>query len=75
MGDHSTYQRIVKEVNARSEAYTKKVVQEPIRTAAQVAWQGRDYAKVRELYESIEADLTPIEGKRLYYAKSHSSGT
>jgi hypothetical protein len=74
-GDPRTYQRLVKDAEARSEAYTKEVVQQPIRTAAHAAWQKRDYAKVRELYESIDADLTPVERKRLDYAKSHSSGT
>jgi len=74
-GAPGAYQRLVKDAEARSEAYTKEVVQQPIRTAAHAAWQRRDYAKVRELYESIEADLTPVEQKRLDYAKSHSSGT
>ncbi|RKX23425.1 MAG: hypothetical protein DRP47_12810 [Candidatus Zixiibacteriota bacterium] len=70
-GDIDTYQRLVAEAKARSEAYTKKVVQEPIRTAAIDAWQKHDYAKVKELYESIGADLTAVEKKRLEYAKSH----
>jgi len=74
-GAPGTYERLVKDIEARSEAYTKEIVQQPIRTAAHAAWQRGDFAKVRELYESIDADLTPVERKRLDYAKSHSSGT
>jgi hypothetical protein len=70
-GDIDTYQRLGAEAETRSEVYTKKVVQEPIRTAAIAAWQRHDYAKVKELYESIAADLTAVEKKRLEYAKSH----
>lgn len=73
-GDPKTYQRLVKEAEARSESYTNEVVQEPIRAAAHAAWQRHDYAKVCRLYESIAADLTPVERKRLAYAKSHLSG-
>jgi hypothetical protein len=71
-GEPDMYQRLVSEAEARSEAYTKEVVQEPIRTAATDAWQRHDYAKVRELYEALGADLTDIEEKRLEYARSHS---
>lgn len=72
-GDTGTYQHLVAEAQARSEAYTKKVVQEPIRSAAIDAWQRHDYARVRELYGAILADLTAVEKKRLEYARSHES--
>jgi hypothetical protein len=70
-GDAETYKRLIKEAEARSEAYTKEVVQQPIRLAAEAAWQRRDYTKARELYESIAEDLTTVEKGRLEYAKSH----
>lgn len=73
-GDIRTFQRLVRDSEARSKAYTKEVVQQPIRATAHDAWQKREYAKVRELYESIEADLTPVERKRLEYAKSQLFG-
>jgi hypothetical protein len=74
-GDPAAYQRIGKLSRRHNEAYTKQVVQQPIRQAAQEAWQKRDYPKVRALYEAMEGDLTPVEKKRLAYAKAHSSGT
>jgi hypothetical protein len=72
IGDPTVYQRMREVTRRRNEAYTKQVVQQPIRQAAEDAWQKHDYAKVRDLYEPIEDDLTPVEKKRLDYAKSHS---
>lgn len=72
IGDPTVYQRMREATRRRNEAYTKQVVQQPIRQAAEDAWQKHDYAKVRDLYERIEDDLTPVERKRLSYAKSHS---
>lgn len=74
-GDPAAYERIGEAARQHNEAYTKQVVQRPIREAAESAWEKRDYATVRALYEPIEGDLTPVEKKRLDYAKSHSSGT
>lgn len=71
-GDPTVYQRIGDLARQHNEVYTKQVVQRPIRKADEDAWQKHDYAKVRDLYDSIEADLTPSEKKRLNYAKSHS---
>jgi hypothetical protein len=63
------YQRMADISRARADAYTKEVVQSPLREAAKEAWLRHDYARIRELYESIEADLTPSERRRLKYAK------
>lgn len=71
-GEPAVYERMDETARHRNEAYTKQVVQGPIRKAAEKAWQEHDYAKVRDLYDSIEPDLTPVERKRLEYAKSHS---
>jgi hypothetical protein len=71
-GDPITYRHIADFGRQQREAYTKQVVNEPLRKAAEDAWQQRDYAKVRAVYESIESDLNPWEKRRLEYAKSHS---
>ena len=71
-GDAETYQRLVDETADRSKEYTREVVQHPVREAAENAWKNRDYAKVHELYGSIESDLTPVERGRLEYAASKS---
>jgi hypothetical protein len=68
-GDSAICQRMAAAARLRNEAYTKQVVQTPIRRAAEEAWRGHDYSKVRELYESIEADLTPSETGKLNYAR------
>jgi hypothetical protein len=70
-GESAIYQRMAEVARLRNGAYTKQVVQTPIRKAAEEAWQRHDYPKVRELYESIEADLTPTEKTKLKYAKDH----
>jgi len=58
----------------RNEAYTKEVIQTPIRKAAEARWQDHDYVAVRDLYGSIESDLTQVEKKRLEYARSFIAG-
>jgi hypothetical protein len=73
-GDSSTYDRIAETARLRDTVFTKAIVQKPIRAAADSAWHSHDYAKVRDLYQTIEADLTPVENERLKYARSHSTG-
>jgi hypothetical protein len=71
-GEPAVYERMGEAARLRNAAYTNRILQEPIRKAAEKAWQEHDYVKVRDLYDPIEADLTPTERKRLEYAKSHS---
>ena len=71
-GDRAVYRKAIDVSNAVNLAYNKKMAQGPVREAAEKAWHRRDYAKVRELYESIAADLTVVERKRLSYAGSHA---
>lgn len=70
-GEPATYRRMAKVARHRNEVYTKQVVQTPVRKAAEEAWHHHDYPKVRELYESIESDLTSTEKAKLKYAKDH----
>ena len=73
-GEPTAFDRMAEISRLRNEAYTKEVVQKPIRKRAEEAWRNHDYLTVLDLYASIEADLTPIEKKRLEYAESHSAG-
>lgn len=68
-GEPAIYEQMSCANRWRNEAYTKEVVQTPIREAALDAWKRHDYLKVRELYESIVSDLTPIEELRLKYVQ------
>ena len=71
-GDRNTWEQIAAVTAEHDAAYTKEVVQQPIREAANEAWREQDYQKVRELYGSIRQDLTPVERKRLTYAEKQS---
>jgi hypothetical protein len=73
-GEPTAFERLAEISRLHNEAYTKEVVQKPIRKAAEEAWRDHDYLTVRNLYGSIEADLTPSERKKLEYAESHSVG-
>ena len=69
-GDREAYKRMRYHAEVRNQLYTKQIVQEPVRAAAEEAWRHHDYVKVRELYGSIEDDLTQVEVGRLRYARS-----
>jgi hypothetical protein len=70
-GDDEAFSRVAAQTAEAARALTKEVVQRPVREAAEKAWHARNYAKVRELYESIDDDLSPVERKRLEYAEKH----
>jgi len=72
-GEPAVFDSIGAYTAERDAAYTKEVVQRPVRAAADKAWRAKDYEKVRELYGSIRNDLSPVERKRLDYAERHSS--
>jgi len=72
-GEPAAYKRMAEVAQLRNEAFTKQLIQEPIRKAAEKAWRHHDYGKVREMYRSIETDLTPAEQKKLKYAQDHRS--
>ena len=55
----------------RSQELTTAVVNQPIRDAAERAWNGGDYEEVKSLYETIKGGLTNTELKRLEYATIH----
>lgn len=68
-GEASIYQRMGDVRRSHAERYTKTVVQEPVRRAAEEAWHGHDYRRACSLYASIEADLSTVERERLRYAR------
>ncbi len=72
-GDDEVFRALVADTKIRSEVYTRSVVQKPVRQAADDAWRKREFARVVDLYESIEVDLTAVELSRLQYARSHLS--
>jgi hypothetical protein len=53
----------------KSDAYIKEMNLRPIREMADVAWKQKDYVKFVGLYRPVEDDLTPVEAKKLEYAR------
>ena len=53
----------------KSDAYIKEMNLRPIREMANMAWKQKDYVKFVGLYGPVEDDLTPVEAKKLEYAR------
>ena len=70
--DRTALQRIDDYTRAENTAYTRQVVQQPVRDAADAAWRADDYATAARLYESISDGLTAVERRRLDYARRHA---
>ncbi len=72
-GDVATFQRMLQCSRKRNQEYMWKIVDEPLRKEAEIAWKQGDFSKVVHLYESVSGPLTPVESKKLEYAsrKSH----
>lgn len=68
-GDENKFAEVEAHARARDSAYTKLIVQKPIRDSALEAWQRNDFSAVKKLYESIETDLDDVERGKLAYAR------
>lgn len=75
VGDPKAFQHLRERHTRWFESFMRDQRNTPVRDEASVAWQARDYARVVELYESISRDLTPLEVRRLGYARRKLSGT
>jgi hypothetical protein len=72
-GDSDVFARLTDVQSRKSDQLLKKWELEDIRKEAEDAWHQRNYAKVAELFESIQEELTPAEAKKLDYAKLRAS--
>lgn len=72
-GDLAVLDRVAAYSSEKNAAYTRQLVEQPVRDAADKAWREKDYVRVRELYGSIRDSLTPVERKRLEYAEKHAA--
>lgn len=68
-GEEEALRRVLAAARMRDEAYTARIVADPIRKEADEAWRVRDYNRVVALYGSIESGLTGIEARRLAYSR------
>lgn len=70
-GSPSEWRYVLERKRKEDARQTKELIQNSIRSAAEDAWQRRDFSKVRELYEKMSDSLTQTEQKRLDYARRH----
>ena len=75
INDAAAYTKVFEyKLNAR-DRYQKDVRLRQVREKANTAWEAKNHAKVRELYNSIRPDLTEIERRRLMYAEKQLVST
>lgn len=68
-GDRTAFERLSEERIRWRERFAKEVLLDQVKPAAEAAFRAKDYAKAVNLYESVRDDLTPVELKKLNYAK------
>jgi hypothetical protein len=68
-GDLEMLEKVQTLRKEKSDAYIKEMNLRPIREMAAVAWKQKDYVKFVGLYGPVEDDLTPVEAKKLEYAR------
>lgn len=71
-GDECIFGRLYEERIRWREEFAKQTVLSQIRSRAEAAFRGKEYAKAAALYESIQTELTPLETKKLSYSRKHS---
>lgn len=71
IGDVPTYESLRLIQKQRSDKYIKEMELGHIRPKAEDAWHNKRYEEFVELYESIQNYLSPIDIKKLEYARNH----
>jgi hypothetical protein len=74
-GSAAFYGELQKANDRASVAYEREQMLTRIRKEADAAWAAKEFARVAELLQPIQADLTEIEGKRLAYAEKQVGST
>jgi hypothetical protein len=73
-GDRMFYRRLKAFRDARAQANMHEMKLRYVRSTVEEAWQQRDFAKVTELYASVEDELTDAERGKLAYARRQQRG-
>jgi hypothetical protein len=68
-GDEEIFKQLKNLVTERSKDQAKEQRLRPVRAEAETAWRRKDYRAVISLYERVENDLSPLEARRLRYAR------
>lgn len=70
-GDRQYFQKLRTFRSARAQAHMLDMTLRRVHSEVEEAWKRRDFAKVADLYQSVEAHLTASEKAKLDYAKKH----
>jgi len=68
-GGAAFYDELEKANERASVAFEREQMLTRIRKEADAAWAAKEFARVTELLQPVQGDLTEIEGKRLAYAE------
>jgi hypothetical protein len=71
LGKLPFYDELQKANERASVAFEREQMLTRIRKEADAAWTARQFARVAELLQPVQGDLTEIESKRLAYAEKH----
>ena len=72
LSEPGIFERLAERRKLNSVEYAKRMELEDVRAEADSAWHSKDFRRVVELLEPLAEQLTPLEIKRLGYAKNHS---
>lgn len=68
-GDATAYREALEARTRAAAEYVKQVNVRQVRSKAEAAWSGKDYAQVAELYGRMRDRLSEVESKKLAYAE------
>lgn len=71
-GSRPVFEDVARFAARRDAARTLKVMNQPIREAAEAAWHTQDFGKALKAYELLASDLTPVEKARLAYLRGRN---
>lgn len=71
VGDETVFGELRQQQEERSKKYAAEVLADQVRPKAEEAFRARDYERVAELLSRIEDQLTPVERRKLEYARRH----
>lgn len=70
-GDRLVYEKLKLLQKQRSDKLINEMELRCIRSKAEKLWRGKNYEQYIKLYEGSQIELSPIELKKLNYAKKH----
>lgn len=72
LSEPGIFERLAERRKFKSVEYAKRMELEDVRAEADRAWHSKDFRRVVELLEPLAEQLTPLEIKKLRYAKNRN---